>query len=77
MRQTFSIAMLQCSYWSKGNVQMLWREEFKGKCRKILIIMSVSQMAFNEYHIICIWIVYSVNLTEPDFFKAHVANFPR
>lgn len=76
MRQTFSIAMLQCSYWSKENAQMLWREEFKGRCGTVLI-MSVSQMAFNEYHVICIWIVYSVNLTKSDSFKAHVANFPR
>lgn len=51
------IAMLQCSYWSKGNAQMLLRGEFKEKCRKSLIIMSVSQMAFNEYSIICIRIV--------------------
>lgn len=51
-------------------------KNLKGRCGTALIT-SVSQMAFNEYHVICIWIVYSVNLTKPDFFKARDANFPR
>lgn len=46
----------------EGKIQEKWR--------KMLIMMSVSQVPLNGHHFICIWIAYSVNFTNQTFLKS-------